>query len=182
MKSGGAFALLCGEQLAKPRELRQAIGDCGQPEVNVVLAKAELRRGGLPERWERPCHSRYFIARAMLFHQGSCSSEVCHANSLALVLIVSVSPPTVPSRVALMPRIFARSRTFTASSAVVETITRVCVSPNNRASTRVFENGERSICAPINRGVSRAICWEMQHSARATASPPSLQSCALLMP
>src|SRR3954469_3498054 len=39
--------------------------------------------------------------------------------------------------------------------------------------------GDRSICAPIKRGVSRAICWEMQLSASATARPPSLQSCAL---
>ena len=31
------------------------------------------------------------------------------------------------------------------------------------------------------RGVLRAICCEMQHSASATAKPPSLQSCALLI-
>ena len=43
---------------------------------------------------------------------------------------------------------------------------------------RAGEGGQINLRAD-QRGVSRAICREMQLSARATARPPSLQSCAL---
>jgi hypothetical protein len=90
----------------------------------------------------------------------------------------------------------ARSTTFTASSGLQLMTTRDCVSPNSKASSRRLEReapaslelaelehcapiAERSIVAPMRRGVSRAINCEMQLSASATARPPSLQSCAL---
>ena len=45
---------------------------------------------------------------------------------------------------------------------------------------KLARSSVKSTVAPINRGVSRAMCWLMQLSASATARPPSLQSCALL--
>src|SRR5207244_2876989 len=53
--------------------------------------------------------------------------------------------------------------------------------PTEEDRVAAFMAAVRSICAPMRRGVSRAICWLMQHSAKHTASPPSLQSWALLI-
>ena len=136
----------------------------------------------------------------MLFHQAIVQFGERGANSPAAVFTVSLSPPTLPICTAGTPINFARSTTFTASSGLQVMTTRDCVSPNSKASRRLwpgilpsrlsaFSVGDRqadacpttdkSIVAPINRGVSRATSWLMQLSARQTARPPSLQSCAL---
>jgi DNA helicase-2/ATP-dependent DNA helicase PcrA len=58
-------------------------------------------------------------------------------------------------------------------------LTRPSATLSPSAGERDGVRGVKSICAPINRGVSRAMSWLMQLSASATARPPSLQSCAL---
>ena len=70
----------------------------------------------------------------MEFHHRSCSSAIGALNSPALVLMTSLSPPTQPICTAGTPSNFARSTTFTASSAWQVMTTRLCVSPNSRAS------------------------------------------------
>src|SRR5262245_33093991 len=116
MKTRRALPLVSVQYFAQALQVRQTVWHRREPEVNLVVPKDDRWPGVFPDRGKRPPHIGYFIARAMLFHHRSCSSAVCHANSPAPVLIVSVAPPTVPNRVALTPRIFARSITFTASS------------------------------------------------------------------
>src|SRR5258706_6682981 len=71
-----------------------------------------------------PLSSHYCMARAMEFHHASCNSATGAARVLSPTLISRVSPPTVPSRVAGIPRILARSITLTASTAAAETTIR----------------------------------------------------------
>ncbi len=160
----------------------------------LVVADATSQ---LPIKWTTG-DMAYFIARAMLFHQASCkfgersgefacwrfSPSACRRRPCRF------APPARPS-VWRVPRLSPRR-------AALQLMTmRDCVSPNSSASNRWGEapdepssacpsdredarpTDDKSIVAPISRGVSRATSWLMQLSARHTARPPSLQSCAL---
>lgn len=61
-----------------------------------------------------PATASHFIARAIEFHQRSCSSVNSHANSPPDVLIFSMVPPTNPSFTAGISRILACPRTLAA--------------------------------------------------------------------
>src|SRR2546427_7638197 len=57
---------------------------------------------------------RQFIARVTLFHQRSCNSRKSQVSSPPVVLICNWDPPTLPSLVAWISRIFAWARTLAA--------------------------------------------------------------------
>ena len=56
----------------------------------------------------------YFIARGMLFHQRSRSSDKSQANSPLGVLICNFEPPTRPNFATLISKIFPCARTLEA--------------------------------------------------------------------
>ena len=55
----------------------------------------------------------------MEFHHRSCSSDRSQLNVVPRALICNVPPPTVPIRVAVMPRIFAWANTLPALTAAI---------------------------------------------------------------
>src|SRR6185312_8679632 len=99
------------------------------PSIGKARPKTERK-----EVWCRGCSalvSLHSIARAMLFHQKSCSSGRSQVNRLSEVLICNVRPPTTPSFAAGNSRIFACATTLAANWGATEITTRDCASPNS---------------------------------------------------
>ena len=116
----------------------------------------------------------------MEFHQRSCRSVKGQVHPWPASLRLNSDPPTVPRRVRKRRESWPVRSLSPPPCAGGDNNSALCFAEEQRVRIARREKEERSICAPIRRGVSRAICWEMQHSANATARPPSLQSCALL--
>ena len=120
------------------------------------------------------------IACAMAFHHKSCSSATGHLNSPAAVLIDKSAPPTTPQPGRAQFHDAGALQDFDGvTGGDGNDGAALGLAEKQRVKARDRKRRTNQFARQSGAGVSRAICWEMQLSASATARPPSLQSCAL---